>query len=323
MRRFSSILLLLTLIVVLNGVQSTALPSRGLSIEFQGLDRNLQVVADEVLQGNETEVDDHTDLQHEDDNDDHDDHSGGDTVEDASSTSEFIEEDHSKPWGDVIVAALVINLATLTGVAFLSGEFVAKYFFTNDISRTSFYKEFTNNIVPSFACGALLATTVFLVLPEALYLITAHFTSTSSESHAETDDAHDHRFLQEEKDADGQAVWRFGTCVICGFLLPVLTSALFPHSHSADAETLEGDHVDSSETDRLKKVDDESEVPEEPSAPKPSAGDTAKSPASVSQTESDVVVNNGAQKLPLPLAIDWPLAVSILAGDFFHNFAGT
>jgi len=140
----------------------------------------------------------------------------------------------------VIVAALVINLITLIVVVFLSREFVAKHIFKKDIATSSYYRTFTNNIVPSFACGALLATTVFLVLPEALSLMTAHYaegSSSATEIHDDGHSSHRHRFLQDDhEDHEGHgdessAVWRFGTCIIGGFLIPVLTSAIFPHRH--------------------------------------------------------------------------------------------
>jgi hypothetical protein len=73
---------------------------------------------------------------------------------------------------------------------------------------------------------------------------------------------------------------------------------------------------------QLKKDGDElnSGIQGESLAPKPltAAGGSF---ASASDTMSDLVVKNGAETLPL--AIDWPLAASIMAGDFFHNFAGT
>ena len=302
-------------------------------------DSNATAVEDEDHDGNSTAVEgeDHDDHAEEDDHDDHaeeeDDH---DHEEDSSTTtnSELAEEGSaSKPWGEVIVAALLINLITLVGVLFLSGEFVAKRVFQNeDIASSTYYHTFTHNIIPSFACGALLATTVFLVLPEALYLITAHFTTSETASAAAVGDddhaGHDHRFLQEaaeeeeHEDPDVLATWRFGTCIICGFLLPVLTSALFPHRHDHAAAEQDGVVEGAgNETDQLTKKDDviknDNDTLEEQAEVKP-----PKSAVSESDDISDVVVRNESGKL-VPRAIDWPLAASIMAGDFFHNFAGT
>jgi hypothetical protein len=324
MYTFKSILPLLALLV-LNSVQTHALASP------QG-PRGLESLTTEVVvedsHGNETSTEEHQgddDLVHTDEHDEDEEHAENED-EDASSTSALAGEGESKPWGEIIVAALVINLITLIGVVFLSGEFVATHVFQKDVAKSPYYKVFSHNVIPSFACGALLATTVFLVLPESLYLISAHFVSSESEAA----DAHaDHRFLQEEEeDGEGAAIWRFGTCIICGFLLPVLTAALFPQSHHPEAveesaEAFPGKSVE--ETDVLKNDDelDETDIKTRDELDETEEAWVEAKPHSKSlerQADADLVVTTDTGALPL--AIDWPLAVSIMAGDFFHNFAG-
>ncbi len=287
------------------------------------------------------EMDDHhdEDEHHEDDHDGHDhghdhghDDDHGEHEEDFSLLEGLNEGSSSDiPWAEVIVAALLINLITLMGVFFLTGEFIATRVFKKDVSNSPYYQAFTHNIIPSFACGALLATNFFLVLPEALYLITAHFTSDSHEDPLEEGhEGHAHRLLEEaeddhEDDADALAVWRFGTCVIAGFLLPILTSAMFPHNHDAS------DEVDSlaieEEKEKLRDIreDDAGEKEQEGPTSLPlgttaaeASNFTAKSAAS--SDVSEVVVSSDDKALPYP--INWSLAASIMAGDFFHNFAG-
>jgi hypothetical protein len=281
------------------------------------------------------EGEDHHDDEHQDDHDDEHDHGS-----DASLFMDNHDDDDSsdKPWGEVIVASILINLVTLVGVIFLTGEVLAKHVFKRDVANSPYYYAFTHNIIPSFACGALLATTLFLVLPESLFLISAHFAG-GEEDHDEHDD-HRHRFMEEEDHDDhgeeGGAIWRFGTCVISGFLLPVLTSMLFPHSHDGleKEDASQASPVTVAETDKLTDVPEDVAVEE--GAPEEDVG-TLPAPATTSQLEkrtsnltagsatssdgSDVVVTTDDE--PLPYAIDYSLAASIMAGDFFHNFAGT
>lgn len=283
----------------------------------------------------------HDDEDHDDEDEDHDhDHDHNDT---SSSSSAFLgsETDDDKPWGDVIVASLLINMVTLMGVFFVTGEFVAKHICKRDVAHSPAYHAFTHNIIPSFACGALLATTVFLVLPESLLLITSHFVGHEGEEGHEG-----HRFMEEEggheDPEDGAAAWRFGSCVIGGFLLPVLTSLVFPHNH----EGLEHEDHDShgspaatvEETNKLQDVPEElvvedDDVPEEEEEfgatattksqmeNKASNMTNASAGSLASDDSADLVVTT--EDKTLPHAIDWSLAASIIAGDFFHNFAGT
>ncbi len=72
--------------------------------------------------------------------------------------------------------------------------------------------------------GTLLATTFFLLLPEALHMIEAEFGG-----------GHDHRRLagdQDDHDDHGDeaaTTWRWGTSIMGGFLFPVFLHAFFPH----------------------------------------------------------------------------------------------
>jgi len=263
-------------------------------------------------EGHEDEHDDH---DHEDEHDDHDheDEHDDQDHEDEHGNEEHESEhhdDHSKPWGTAILFCFIINLTTLLGVVFLSGEFIAKKVFKTDLGLNA-YSTLLNNIIPSFAFGALLATTIFLILPEAIHTMEEYF--AAADSHEGHDDHEDHRFLEEEHHEehedhaghhhDASAIWRIGVCVMAGILIPVLSSALFPHRHMDDFATEQDARAaDASETDRLqndapggKTLED---TPEE----------AADAPTSAESTP-------GA-------SIDRPLVMSILVGDFFHNFAG-
>jgi hypothetical protein len=143
-----------------------------------------------------------------------------------------------KPWGEVLVTSLLINLVSLVGLVFVVVGVATKKWFKKRSanSQNVFDWKFTTNMIPSFACGALLATTCFLIVPEALEMI-HHFVEEKLE--AEEGDHDEHRWLEEEEeeehgDTDAPTAWRFGTSFVCGFLLPVLSSLVFPHHHEPE-----------------------------------------------------------------------------------------
>lgn len=81
---------------------------------------------------------------------------------------------------------------------------------------------FLYTLIPSFASGALLATTVFLLLPESILLIGNATGATE----------HDHRRHLEEDNAESQLAWKFGASFLGGFLIPIVMGSIFPHAHA-------------------------------------------------------------------------------------------
>jgi zinc transporter ZupT len=150
-------------------------------------------------------------------------------------------------------------------------------------------KDFVFHImIPSFACGALLATTVFLLIPEALVLL--------SGGHEEEHDD-EHRFLEgeEEEEGEGEATWKFGISVLAGYFIPFIFSGFFPHSHVPEDVLdcpAELEHAIPVEIVADEKIDD--------------------------SKRTDV---DKEEQFAYETAPDYRLAASILAGDFFHNFA--
>jgi zinc transporter ZupT len=171
-------------------------------------------------------------------------------------------EDKDKPWGSVIAFTLLVNLATLTGVLFLIPMFSRKTrAWVNSVFRNEAHPDpaaqdhqpkkeeggsrFFDIAVPSFASGALLATAVFLVIPDGLYLIQS-FLTESEEEHDE--DGH-RRFLEGEESEDHdehageispEAIWRFGASLLGGFMLPMLFDVLLPRNR----EHIDGDYCE-------------------------------------------------------------------------------
>jgi len=164
--------------------------------------------------GDEEHLDDHGDEEHHHEDDGHD-HGGETTVSSVASSSQ------DKPWGAAIGAALLVNLATLVGVLVLVPTMLGGRYFKSTKTSEKHFRWFLYTLLPSFAAGALLATTVFLLLPESILLIG---NETGATEHA-------HRNLQEEHNAEGEMAWKFGASFLGGFLLPIIMGSLFPHNH--------------------------------------------------------------------------------------------
>jgi len=134
------------------------------------------------------------------------------------------KENKNKNWEEAIGAAFLVNLTTLIGVCFL----VPATMFGRMMKFSKSSREvFLEIMIPSFACGALIATALFLMIPESLLYLTL-------EDGADPHDGHDHRYLEEDEDNDdeeGGASWKFGASVLGGYFIPFLSSFLFPHHH--------------------------------------------------------------------------------------------
>jgi zinc transporter ZupT len=228
----------------------------------------------------------------------------------------------SKPWGQVIVAALIVNLVTLIGVVFIAGEWLRKVLCPTWLSHGEQHMLWTHVLIPMFACGALLATTFFLVLPEGLLLIQADFAGGGHEDHR--------RYLQEDDESgESAATWRFGAAILGGFLIPVVSHALFPHedlhSHGAQNQgpTTEGDQITSEPG--INKEETTSTAPMDIAADEknpitPKADEKSLSLTDEKTADSEEISNKvfcaKSRKITNP-----SLMASIFLGDFFHNFA--
>jgi zinc transporter ZupT len=220
------------------------------------------------------------------------------------------DEGNDKPWGDIIAASLIINLVTFSGILLTSAVGCFSRLRGNKGNNTDFWNVILRLAIPSFAAGALLATTVFLLVPEAFELL-AH--ASEEEEHSE-DHSEDHvdRALEEEdhdEHSGEEAQWKFGVALLFGFLFPILIGAIFPQPDLSECEEcIKSDDDDSDlsvpqvETDK-----GEEEGGEEPAA----------------KVEKPLVVKEAALKTDEHReagTINWALASSILLGDGFHNF---
>lgn len=117
------------------------------------------------------------------------------TAEEKGAHDDHADDNHDdKPWGKALGASVLVNLVTLSGVI-LAIPFVAN--FLKNCNATFVYASFA-----SFAAGAILSCAFFLLLFESTHLIASGWS----------------------KEVD--QIWRWGTMVLLGLILPVLFGAI-------------------------------------------------------------------------------------------------
>ncbi|KAL7508539.1 hypothetical protein ACHAXN_005568 [Cyclotella atomus] len=269
----------------------------------------------------------HHEDEHEDEHD-HEDHEAHDEVEHEFTELNNQEATSSKPWGHVIGATLLVNCAALTGLLLLLLPAMRKGLIAT--SEGESHGKWLDIIIPSFAVGALMATTVFLVVPEALHHIEgAHGIESGDEDHS----GHGHRLLQDEHDdheednAEGVNAAKLGCGILGGFLLPIFLSILFHRDEKAEEDE---SALPADEEECASCMGDEDV--ENGAAPQDRGSISAAvviSPNDSAVYDADASVDTFKDKVPPvdPIAtktktfIDYRLGSSILIGDAFHNFA--
>jgi len=156
----------------------------------------------------------------------------------------------------VILMSLIINLTTLAGTVVVGGHWTRNVLCPTWNASKRVGTLWANVIIPMFACGTLLATTFFLLLPEALHMLASAFGGG-------------HHGGDETK-----ATWRWGASILGGFFFPVILHALFPdpshnhtksHSHKDDSEKSEAAAVpvtdaEKDDPDNAKTDEDSEEI---------------------------------------------------------------
>jgi zinc transporter ZupT len=219
-------------------------------------------------------VEEHHDDEHLDEGEEHD--------------QDHEEDGHvTKPWGPALLAALLVNSASFIGIFIV---FITAVTAGRKGSHTRDFHGLLHICLPSFAAGALLATSVFLIIPEAIQLLEG--------GHDAEDEHGAHRSLEEEESgpSESEVAWKFGAAVLGGYLLPSFIGSFFAHGHVLPAEALEDPPAVVTATEEL-DVDDEENKPE--------------------HHPGNVIDDQQKTKKQ----INYRLASSLLIGDFFHNFA--
>jgi len=230
----------------------------------------------------------------------------------SSATSE------SRPWGAVILACLLVNLSTLSGLLIVALAFAQRGWLRSKGEDDSHVEVGRGRVfdvcIPAFAVGALLATAVFLIFPESVHLIEgAHADHGDGDDHA----GHDHRYLQDDHDdhggdSEGANAAKFGCAVLGGFLLPLVFSIFFHHDDPTAMEENSSDAAPESDGEEDEKaVDAETGVAVAVQKVEPEGDDGQANHATTESTRTALAAK--------PL-INKKLCASILLGDGFHNF---
>jgi len=183
---------------------------------------------------------------------------------------------------------------------------------------------FVDIVVPSYACGAILATTVFLVIPEAILFIQRGISSEEGEIEILTG-----------------TIVRFGAALMTGYMLPLILGALLPRSserigatecvYESDLEAMNAQKknvhkktVEEEEKDDEEKMMDMSLSNESFEDHSDANGDEtslveskASNTVSESSTDGDMNVKNKTSEY---YNIKYRLITSIFFSDAIHNF---
>lgn len=207
-----------------------------------------------------------------------------------------------KPWGKALAAGFAVASSNFIGVLCI----VPIIMLVSKNSSAQVKSNVMNIMLPAFACGALIASALFLILPEALHLL--------ENGHAVEDDEHAHRMLagdEEDAPSDAEVAAKFGVSILGGYFIPFVLGSFFPHTHHTgghdhdhDHSHFQGDHDHDHDGHNGKD-------------------ETAKSTAGKEVdegTDEQAGSESNSSSDSKPKEINYALAATILAGDFFHNF---
>jgi zinc transporter ZupT len=253
----------------------------------------------------------------------------------------FTIEEDPKPYGAVLAATLLVNLATLSGLVLLVVPAVRKGLLRKAASDSKSHGKLIDIIIPSFASGALMATAVFLVLPEAFHLIEGVHEDGGEGDHS----GHGHRFAKEEEaDSEGATFAKWGCGILGGFLLPAFLSLFFFHGtkeldeEESAAASDEEECKSCMERDAIKEGADIKEgaaIPttvmvrsEDPDSIYDADDVGADVPTDIATKDNALeelvtTQNDSAEVVDVKtkIFIDYRLVASVVIGDFFCNFA--
>ena len=255
----------------------------------------------------------------------HDEHSY-----DAHSDATLLNIDGSKPWGPVILATVLVNLSTLSGLFLLIVPTIRRGVLTKASSDLNSHGKLIDIIIPSFAVGALMATAVFLVLPEALHLIEGSH-SAGEGGGADDHSGHNHRSLQDEhnanEDNEGVVFAKWGCAILGGFLLPAFLSLFFRGQSVREDDSA----IASEEEDCKSCMEKDCGVPiglatgSHNSASvydaDEEAGSVPEAPAVNSNQEVVIEELSESISVQVKTMINYRLAAAVLVGDIFCNLA--
>jgi zinc transporter ZupT len=257
-----------------------------------------------------------------------------------------VDQGSSKPLGDAVAAALMIQLLTFSGllVVGLTVTYRRKRRRRYRNRTDTVWQYFVDLIVPSFAVGSMLAATVFLIIPEAMDLLQGRRHDIDRLQQPQSSQDEYYEVMELVRAREKKSTWMFGTALICGFLFPMLLSAICP-TPAVKTRELYGAAIDDVDvvndiqingrcTNERVEVTDYDSVMSYPvsvvAAPASKPAVPASSPPpphafwrpekycdrsvdtrSISDTTTDGTTSGRTCNMPL--------AISIVIGDMFHN----
>lgn len=216
-----------------------------------------------------------------------------------------------------------MNAATFSGVliliipAVMRGYLKYKGVPNSSSSEATKGSKVLDIFLPAFAVGALVATAVFLIFPEALMYIGGGHGDHGEEEGAHDDHSgHEHRYLAEDGhdghgDEEGVIAAKFGCAILGGFLLPFFFSVFLHRTEDelsgqtpveADEKAIQGESEDDEEDCESCGIEEDAET-----------GVVVR----VQPTDDATPVENPVVKT----VVNRKLCATILLGDGFHNFS--
>ena len=227
------------------------------------------------------------------------------------------------PWRSIIGASFVVQLVTLSGLGVIAAGFAHRQLTgRNDGPVHIVGRQWTHSIIPSFAAGALIATVVFLLIPEALVLLSSSSSGGHDEHEEDDHSGHNHRWLEGDDDHDDHSdeagpAWKFGVAFLCGFLFPVMLGIFFP--------TLENHHADMVAVAVSEGGKVEEEAAQDTTMDEVMVDDTPATQTTTTTTTAAAKEQPVSQEATTLSSMvlghrNCSLSSSILVGDFLHNF---
>lgn len=214
------------------------------------------------------------------------------------------EDEHdegSKPWGVTIGSTLLVNAVTLSGVVSILP--VARYFSIGKVGTSGEVSNIMQTFpvslditLSAFSAGAILSAAMMLLMPEALHKLHAGYVANKPEGDEHA--GHNHRrFLEGDEEEEEHVeeipvavVWKWGTCILAGFILSYLLDLFFATYNTAPSDTQELTKAEESHLAIAEVINDDK---------RSSAENLLAKPTPQAQNR---------------------LIRGILIGDFFHNF---
>ena len=154
---------------------------------------------------------------------DHDEHAH--EHEDGDIHGDVHDGEGDKPWAEVIGSTLLVNVTTLAGLISLIPTF----------AKAGRFDRLAKIGIPSFAGGALIATSLFLIFPESFELLDTFYSNEHSDENL---DGHDEESGGHDDNKMVKISLQFGFSFLAGFLLPTLLGIAFHKSTSSDEQSL-------------------------------------------------------------------------------------